>query len=73
MLLVTGLASFRGYFADAYKEHDPVANSASAFVDQALSGFMEAGKRAFAHESWDWLMLIRWIHQTQTASPQVHP
>jgi transglutaminase-like putative cysteine protease len=52
-------------------EHDPVANSASAFVDQALNpGLMEAGKRDFAQRSQEQLMLIKYGYELTFNCPQ---
>jgi hypothetical protein len=48
------------------KEHNPVANSASAFVDQALSQsrpYGGSGKRAFAQGNQDQRMLIKYGYE----------
>jgi hypothetical protein len=52
-------------------EHDPVANSGSAFVDQALNpGLMEAGKRDFAQRSQEQIMLIKYGYELTLNCPQ---
>ena len=55
------------------KEHDPVANSASAFVDQALSQsrpYGGSGKRAFAQGNQNQRMLIRFGYELTFNCPR---
>jgi hypothetical protein len=72
MLLVTGLRS-GVILRMRINEHDPVANSACAFFDQALSQsrpYGGSGKRAFAQGNQDQRMLVTFGYELTFNCPQ---